>query len=198
MRNIVYFLIVIIPVLGNAQIENKSNWQLSYYGDLIFHPGFQVGYHVPFKKWEKVKQRKGIKVTKNKSLSWGADFIYYKHPKHHHGLVLSPNISYQRIKQNGNYFQTKFSLGYHRSFVDGITYIVDVNGQVESKRFVGQGTLYNSLSFDFGKDLRVRKDKPFRYFFQIGISGRFPHNKAYLPSIHSGLGIHYFFKSNKK
>lgn len=186
---------MVLSFSGFSQVENETNWQFSYYGDLLFHPGIEIGCQMPLKNWTKVKTKKKKEVTKHKSLNTGADFIYYWHPKHHHGLILCPNISYQRTKINGRYFQVKFGLGYHRSFVDGLTYTVDNDGKVESKRFVGQNTLYNSFAFDFGKDLRVEKELPLRWFFQIGISGRYPYNKSYLPNIHTGVGVHYFFKN---
>ena len=185
--------IVVAPaVLG--QIENETNWQFSFYGDMLIHPGIEVGYQLPLKNWQKIKSKKGVEKSKNKSLNTGLDFIYYWHKSHHHGLALNPYVSYQRTKQNGRYFQGKLSLGFHRSFVDGTTYLVDEHGNVASKYFSGQNSLYTSIAFDFGKDLRFTRDIPLRWFFQIGLSGRYPYNRSYLPSIHTGIGIHYFIK----
>lgn len=192
----IYTLIfwITFPFILNAQVENEKNWQFSYSGDLIIRHGVQVGYQIPLKNWNKVKTKKGQEITKYKSLNSGVDFSYYWQKQNHHGFTFSPYFAYQRIKQNGKYFQIKIGLGYHRSFVDGITYAVDDQGNVESKKFVGQNTFYNSLSFDFGKDLRIKKGKPIRWFLQFGLNGRFPYNKSYLPGIHTGAGIHYFFQ----
>lgn len=191
----IIFIALILSFSGSSQIENQPNWQFSYYGDVLFHPGIEIGYQIPLKNWTKVKSKKKKEVTKYKSLNAGIDFIYYLHRHHHHGLILSPSISYQRTRKNGRYFQAKFNLGYHRSVVDGLTYSVANNGIVESKRFVGQNTIYNSLAFDFGKNLRVEKEIPLRWFFQLGINGRYPYNKSYLPSLHMGFGIHFFIKN---
>lgn len=197
MKKLLLLLLVLIGISfsGLAQITNETNWQISYYGDVLINPGVAIGYQVPLKNWTSVKTKAKGDVSKYKSLNVGSDLIYYWFPEHHHGLILSPNVSYQRTKENGKYFQAKFSLGYHRSILDGTTYSVSTNDEVESKKFNGQGTLYNSLDFDFGKDLRVTKQKPFRWFFQIGLSGRTPYNNTYLPGIHTGFGIHYFISN---
>lgn len=194
---ILFTILATIPSITRAQTANERNWQFSYYGDVIFHPGFQIGYQVPLKNWVKVKRKRNNTIRKNKSLNTGADLTYYWHKDHHHGFIVSPYLSYQKVNQKGNYFQLKFSLGYHRSFVDGVVYSGDESGAVESKRLAGQNTMYNAFSFDFGKDLRVTEDIPIRYFFQIGINGRYPYNNSYLPGIHTGIGIHYFLKSKR-
>lgn len=191
---IIILLSMTIPIVGMAQVESVSNWQFSYYGDVLFHPGVKVGYEIPLRNWSKTKTRRGVEKTKYKSLNTGIDLIYYWHPQHHHGLILSPNVTYRRIKQNGKFFQLKLNAGFHRSFVDGQTYNVDNSGMVTQKGLAGQTSFYNALSFGFGKDLRVSKHKALRYLWEIGINGRFPYNKSYLPGIHLGLGIQLLSK----
>lgn len=194
-RLLILFLLILIHYTLSAQIENESNLQISYFGNLISYHGTSIGYQTPLKNWVNVKTKRQSKITKNKSLNIGADIAYYKHHDHHYGLIFSPYFSYLRTKDNGKYIQLKLGVGYHRSFVDGITYSVKDDGLVESKSHFGQNSFYNSISFDFGRDLRVTQQKPFRWFIQFGINGRYPYNKSLLPSLHTGLGVHYFLKS---
>lgn len=174
---------------------NSQNWSISYYGDLLIHPGIQLGRQVPLKNWKSTKDKRSRELNKYKSINAGVDVTYYWHQDHHHGLILSPNLSFQKVNANGKYFQIKVSIGYHRSIVDGLTYAVQENEEVVSQRGVGQSALFNALSFDFGKDLRITKQKPLRWFFQIGINGRSSYNNSYLPSLHTAFGIHYFIKN---
>lgn len=190
-------LLLIIPICSNAQADYKSSWQMGYYGDVIFHPGVKIGYEYALKNWTKTSIKKKGEVLKYKTFNTGIDFMYYWHPKHHHGLIVSPALSYRRIKENGRFFQIKLNLGLHRSLVDGTTYQVEKDGTVSKLGLAGQNTIYNSFSVGFGKDLSIKKEVPIRYYFDMGISGRFPYNHSYLVGFNLGFGIHYLLNSSK-
>lgn len=193
-RQLIILIVLFSPFFSNGQIENRPNWQLSYFGDMIIHPGFQIGYEHPIKEWMKTKTRKGQTIPKYKSLNAGLDFSYYWNPNHHHGFILSPFLNYRRTKESGKFFETKFNLGYHQSVVDGMTYQVSDQGEVTSNKWNGQSTLYSSLSFGFGKDWRVKKQIPIRHFWNIGVNARTPYNHAILFGLNFGIGVHYFIK----
>ena len=182
------------PLLLFGQIENQKNWQIGYYGDVVIHPGLKIGYEMPLKNWTTSKDKKKGVVNKYKSWNVGLEAMYYKHPQHHLGFIFSPNLSYRRTKENGKFTQIKLNMGYHKSWVDGITYTVNNMNEVAKENKAGQSTFYNSLSFGFGKDLRKKKNVPIRYYWELGLNSRTPYNKSVLLGMHLGFGIHYFLK----
>jgi len=184
-----------LSICGKAQISTPSFWEFGVFADNLAHPGFKVGYQTPFRDWVKVRQKKKGEITKYKSLYYGGDVGYYRHPKNHHGITISPNVSYLRIKENGKFFHLKLDLGYHRSIVDGKVYTVNDEGAFDRKSGYGQNTFYNSLSFSFGKSLDVTKNIPLRYFWGFGLSGRYPFNHFYLPAFRLNFGVQYLLKS---
>src|SRR5665811_1443612 len=104
-KNFIAWVFLILPLMGHAQMDHGPDWQISYYGDLALHPGVKIGYEVPFKNWIKTKaQKEGSDIRKYKYFNGGIDLAYYWHPLSHHGVILSPNINYQRIKENEHYF----------------------------------------------------------------------------------------------
>lgn len=191
-KNVILGLLMIFSHFqATCQYTQQASMQVGYYGDMVVHPGLQLGIEKPLTMWETDKKKK-----KYKSLNLGADLLYYWHPDNHHGIAVSPAFSYRRIKENGKFFQVKLNIGYHRSFADGKTYSVDESGSVSEVKLAGQNTLCNNLSVGFGKDLRVIKNKQIRYIWSVGINGRYPHNHSYLLGLNFGLGIHFIL--NKK
>lgn len=182
-QNLILFLLLSgTTLLG--QTENKSIFQIGYYGDVIFHPGIKMTYLAPLSSWAKEKPNQ----TKFKSILVGADVSYYKSPNHHHGVILGPNLSYRREKDNGKFIQWTIMAGIHRSITDGSTFEVRSKESIKHVKLAGQTSFYNSISFLFGKKLRENLS----YYAEVGLNGRTPYNNSYLTGIHVGLGIQYF------
>lgn len=166
-----------------GQTESNSTLQIGYYGDVIFHPGIKASYLKPISAWTKERRNK----TKYKALLVGADLAYYYNANHHHGLIVGPNFSYRRVKENGKFIQWSMMIGLHRSIIDGSTYEVIPGENFNKLTLAGQSSFYNSLSFLFGKKL----SDTIGYYTELGLNGRTPYNNSYLTGIHVGLGIQY-------
>lgn len=183
MKYVLVFLFFLHSIPLVAQEETPSSFSIGYYGDVVFNPGMRLAYDGAVKNWE------SSKGPKAKALLIGAELNYYFNRKTHHAFILGPTFSFKRTKINGRFVQFKWLSGVHQSLVDGMTYQFS-EGVLEEKRWNGQSTWYNSLSFGFGRKLSTQ----LAYYAEFGVNARYPFNHALLPGIHLSIGIQYLLQ----
>jgi len=172
-----------------AQSKSDHNWQVSLNSKDLIQPGLGLLYEHNVKNWTKEKANKQKK--KFKSVNLGTALHYSYKFRSHHSVMLGPNFNYRSQKENGKFTQWNYQMGYIKTFLDGDVFEVS-NNIVQQLQWQGQHGFYNSLTFGFGKDLRVKRNIPFRYAFNFGVTGRYPINKSFVPGSLFNFQIHHF------
>lgn len=194
----IFLLILSCQLDIHGQERAMGSWQIGYFGNNVIHPGFKVSKEYVLKTWEKTKDKVKGDKTSHRAYAFSPEFVFYRHKHNHYGLVLNPSVNYQRTRTTGGYVELRIGTGYHRSFLDGTTYRVNSNGEVETVPLPGQNTWISSITWSFGKDLRKTKELPIRYYMQLGASARTPYNHHFLPSVNVGFGMHYFIRLKER
>ena len=95
---------------------------VSYFGETLIHPGFEIGYEDNFYK------------QFNYTVSIGT----YAHQRHHTGLFLNAGFNWRYTLPVGYSMEFGAGLGYlHTWQHGGETYTVDKNGNVSTKTVLG-------------------------------------------------------------
>lgn len=166
--------------------------RVSYFGENMFHPGLKMGIEYPLKVKEMIKTKKNGN-TKRRGLAWimATNLGFYRHKKNHSGLFLNGEFGGRFITHKAKKLDFALGLGYIRTILDGETFIVDDQGQVQSKSTTGQGGFMPSISIGWGQDFYWKKKSPWawhikgQYFFQI------PYNAALLLRTGMEVGVSY-------
>ena len=122
MRHILLISLLSVSAMVSAQTIKPASINLSYFGEMITHPGLKTGVTFNLKNWNKNK----IDLTPS------VGFFY--HRNYQTGVFMLPELSYARMNKKGNYTAAGIGAGYMRSFIPNVYKLVD--GEV---RKTGQG-----------------------------------------------------------
>ncbi|MFB6319645.1 hypothetical protein [Saccharicrinis sp. FJH54] len=176
-----------------AQFKNIESVSISYYGEMITHPGIKVSPDFNFKEWVKTRHTKNdSSKTINKSLQVSPTFGFFYHKRYQTGLFFIPEAKFKRQNHKGGFYELGLGLGYLRTFIPN-TYEVNGSGDV-SKTIVGHNYFTSNYFVSFGKDLSLRKNIPFEYFIKpqfLYTVPNFPNGTGYFAI---ELGIRYSLK----
>jgi len=194
MRN---FLIVFILLLGlGSQLSAQSlfsqppEFQLSYFGEFMYHPGVKAGIHFPFSSSTKLKTKENRKrgrftKTKFKQLKLGGNIAFYQQRQHLTGYLANVELTYQRTKNKSfnpnkfKHFEAAIGLGYYRYQLKGTTFSTDGNTFQESN---GNGNAFlPSLSVAWGRTIPFIKKTDVRTFIKSSLYFEMPHGIGVLP-----------------
>ncbi|SDL11293.1 hypothetical protein SAMN05421823_104409 [Catalinimonas alkaloidigena] len=166
---------------GRAQ-----TWRIAYYGETVTHYGLKVGTQYPLKTSERLKKTEA-RVTRNWLFTPGV--ALYRHPQNHVGLVVAPEITYQRLGPKGGLLEAGIAPSYFRYFLEGQTYRVTPSGELQKKAWAGRSTFLPTLSLGIGKDLSVKKRIPLAWYTRLNWSVQVPYNASFLPRVALEAGI---------
>jgi hypothetical protein len=169
--------------------RKSSNLTLSYNSSLIY-PGVRAGVEFPVNTIYLTKiKRSGKKSEYVKDRFVTANLSWYHHPEFHDNLYLTMGWTMRRTKSNG--FLTEFSpeVGLSRTFLGGMTYQVDKNGNVIREKLAGYKYALVSVGGGIGYDFSKIKQKPIIIFSKANLLMMFPYNSTiYLrPAVEIGL-----------
>ena len=211
MRN---FLIVFILLLGlGSQLSAQSlfsqppEFQLSYFGEFIFHPGVKAGIHFPFSSSTKLKTKQNRKrgrftKTKFKQLKLGGNIGFYQQKQHLTGYLLNAELTYQRTNNKSfrpnkfSHFEAAIGIGYYRYQLKGTTFTTDGNSFQEKN---GNGNaLMPSLSVGWGRTLPFIKKTDIRSFVKSSLYLEMAHGTSVLPHYVLEIGFATSLGTRKK
>jgi len=143
---LVIFTFPLFVLNANAQgfFKSKPEFQVSYFGEFLFHPGIKVGAQIPFLEGEKIKskhrkQKGDFTLTKNRQLKIGANVGLYHQSNFHNGYFANIELTYQKRKHKSfkpnryKYFEASFGLGHFRYQLLGTTFTADGDALKEIK-----------------------------------------------------------------
>ncbi|MEZ5040396.1 MAG: hypothetical protein R2828_10900 [Saprospiraceae bacterium] len=189
--NIIFFLS--LPLFTMAQAASGKGLSIGYYGDFFSHPGLKITYEVPLAYRLKTKDKPDQTIQRHKLKLLESSFIWYQHQGNHIGLILLPEYTMRRTNENGSKRDFSFGLGYHRSFLNAKTYVLEDGGTFSLKKWAGQNTLFASFTYGLGKDYRWTQQKPWAWDVSFGLNARTPYNSSVIMGLHANVGLTYFF-----
>ena len=176
-----------------AQFKSLESVSISYYGEMITHPGLKVSADFNLKDWDKNKSsKKGALKTMNKSLIISPSLGSFYHRRYQTGLFFIPEVKYKRQNTQGGYCEFGVGAGFLRTFIPN-TYELNNRGEV-NKTTAGHNYFASSYFISFGKDLSVKKNQPIGYFIKpqfIYAAPNFPNGIGYFAL---ELGLQYNLK----
>jgi hypothetical protein len=202
MKKVLYFTLF-LGLLYTAWGQNTNPQQLSlnlsYFGETVIHPGIKVGLSYTF--WEKEKSRKhwfkgrqgrlGPKIRKHQFLV-GANVAFYNHANNHTGIQQDINFGWQRTNmRRGTMIGAQLGLGYQARFYNIPTLELGENGEPNQIAAAGRGHFAPSISVLWGKDLRVKGDKPISWYIKPNLFFLAPYNHTGVVNLALDLGISY-------
>ena len=162
-------------VLAQSDIDlptKKLEYQFSYFGEFIAHPGVKLGVNYPI--WQKAKskdrQKKNYLLTKTKIKQWkiGTNAAFYHQVNNHNGYLWNVELTYQTIKTKSKkpnklkYFDASFGLGYYHYELIGKTFQSTEN---DFEEINGNGNaLMPTLAVAWGRNIRFMKETDVRYY----------------------------------
>jgi len=172
---------------------------VGYYANYLTHSGMKLGYTIPVRGIEKIKERtrKNGKVwtkTRIRSLLVSGNIGFYVQDESHTNLFLTAELTRRNSRKDGLFLQHGIGLGYIRTFYHGKTYEVLDDVLEESK--ASQGGLMPAFFAGFGYDFSLRKKgkaKPIQLILQSGLFAQLPYNSAFIIRNNFEFKVSYLF-----
>jgi len=182
MRKLFFTLAGLLLLTASYAQEVK----LSYFGETFTHYGAKAAFSTHIRSWEKLNRKDKAVV---RSLVFSPALAIYRHPQNHIGIIVMPEIAFQRQNSKGAFFETGLSPGLFRSFLEGKTYEVTNEGQLEQVRLAGRTAFMPSAFIGFGKNLQVSQSVPVSWFVRFHVLKQMPYNHSSLTRIALEAGI---------
>jgi len=181
-------IFIVLFFIGNLIYAQENNRiipiNISYFGEMIVHPGIEIGYENTFYKW----------------FNYTASIGTYVHQRNHVGLFLSAGINWRYTFPIGYSMEFGLGLGYlHTWEHGGDVYIVDDNGNVSVKPKYGRPHFMPSVKLGLlGWDLRKKSNIPIRINTDIIVFGQYPFNNYLLPHVALKIGVTYYYEFTQR
>jgi hypothetical protein len=165
MRTFIIIFLLGFTMLAFGQVKKPDVISISYYGEMITHPGFKISADFDIKEWDKTKAtKKDSSKTINKNLILSPTMGLFYHKRYQTGLFFIPEIKYKRQNPKGRFYEVGIGSGYFRTFIPN-TYEVNSNGAV-NKTNASYNYFASNFFISFGKDLSIKKNLPIAYFIK--------------------------------
>ena len=180
-------LVVGLFILTPKNTQGQSV-RISYYGETFTHYGLKAAYEYPLlsKIKEQNQSRKMLLIAPSAAL--------YRHPHNHFGIIIAPELMYRRIGKRGALFEAGIAPAYFRYFLEGSTYQVAANGELERVRYAGGNAFLPTVFAGIGRDMSIRHGLPFTWYTRLNISQQRPYNTSSLTRFSLEIGAIFPFK----
>lgn len=174
LRTVIYCITSLLFVV-NAKGQNNSKSfssseytpiYLSYYGNLLSHPGIKVGFD-----WnlliKEINKNKRKPKTIHKVFFISPNLSFYHHQHSHKGLNLGLDAGYRRYNNRLFYRELNIGTYYHRRYNEGDTWEVSEDGSINNIGTSSRGYFSPSLSFAIGKRFKLKENIPLDVFARL-------------------------------
>ena len=164
---------------------------LSYYGNLVTHPGFEFNVEKTlFEKQRSKEKKKGTKTIKKEYLI-NPSFAFYSHKTSNKNLLLSAEMIRRRQKNDKkSYREYGIGLGYLRKFNTGETWVIKNDGSVKKKKITSsRGYFTPSLTIGTGRRFMIQEKLPITVFSKLNTNLILGYNAGWVPEFSLELGI---------
>ncbi len=191
-------LIIFITVFCAVQGKAQHSWGAGYFSSFPINPGIQGYYEIPLKTetiYQGKKKNKQLKQISENSIR--TQFMAYYNAENYLGLALIPQWIFRITNAKGYQLYFGPGMGYHRSFTDAVSYVLQPDGSFETKKINGQNNIIVTATVGVGTNPTIRKKKT-GYYFEMGGSIRGPFNSAILPAVYIGFGAYKKIAKHEK
>lgn len=166
--SLVFFLLVSqTPVM--AQVEPAGQWaapewEVSYFGEMFYHPGLMLGANFPYTRFSVAKEKSSKKrgsyfIERKRQYVIGSNLGMYFQPENHQGYLLNGEFGYRSLKtksykaEKNSFWQIDLGVGLYYYDLNGRTFRIGDSGFEEIK---GDGFAFMpSLSYSWGRSLGI-------------------------------------------
>ncbi|MDW3652447.1 MAG: hypothetical protein R8P61_35550 [Bacteroidia bacterium] len=183
-----------------AQVEPAGEWasievEVSYFGEMMWHPGAQIGVNFPYTERSVAREKESKKrgtyfVERKRQFIFGGNVAAYVQPNNHFGLLTNAEIGYRSLKTKSfkpekiKFWELDLGLGLYHYELAGKTFVSTESGFEEIK---GHGTAFMpSFSISSGRSLRISSLR-LLWFNKISAAWEIPFN--------IGSQYHFIFQS---
>lgn len=160
--------------------------RIAYFGETISHYGVKIGLAFPLLRTEKAKAN-GLVVERE--LQFGPSLAIYRHPHHHVGVILAPELNWRRTGSRGGFYELGLAPSLYRYFLEADTYQVGDDGEFERVPLAGRFAFLPTVSVGLGRDLSVRGGIPLAWYLRLDLMRQFPYNAGGLSRFALEAGI---------
>ena len=192
MRKLILTFLAISPIVLIGQTFKPDGISISYFGEMVTHPGLMLSFDYNLKSWTKAKKKGDKTILKSLKLEPGLGFYYHK--RYQTGVLLNTELQFNRQSPKGNFFGYGFGLGYLRTFIPN-TFEVSEGGKVEQTT-AGHNYFAPGIFFTLGKDLSIKRNIPLCWFIKPNIIMALPNFPTTVTYFVLELGITYKLKLN--
>ncbi|RRB04999.1 hypothetical protein EHT25_12845 [Larkinella rosea] len=172
-------VLLILP----APEATAQQLRVAYFGETVTHYGLKVAYEHP------LISRTITRNSARKEFLFTPGLAVYNHPDNHVGVIVSPELAYQRSGRRGGVFEVSLSNSYFRYFLAGQTFEVDETGGFRRVRMAGRGAYLPTVSVGFGQDLSIRKNRSLAWYARLNLMQQRPYNASTLMRFGIECGI---------
>ena len=178
-----------------ARIRGPKSVSLSYFGEMISHPGLKIGYNHQFhlrthhKKRKSKKKNEYVFVRRGYLLSISAGG--FNHNRYQTGYFTFLEPKYRVENKSGLFYEIALGGGYMKTVTPSV-YVE--NGDLKEKYFHNDYFI-SSISGCFGKNLTLSKNVPIEWFIKpqfIYALPNFPKGVGYFAL---EIGVSYHLKA---
>lgn len=156
-----------------ATYAPSTGFRAEYLGAII-SPGFKLGVERPFKYTQIDKFQKNKTKTLYKERYCSYSLGMYHRNNYHTNIFSQAELIARRQKSKGLYYESSLGLGLSRTFVDGATFSVSDDGEVEKIPLSGNWYTLASLGGGIGYNASLTKQKPYSVYLKYHFLFMFP------------------------
>jgi hypothetical protein len=154
MKKIFLIVFILMPFCLNGQ--SKTNLlSLSYFGEMISHPGFRVGLEVPVTEWGDSNQN---------HVTIGPSIGLFCHKRYQTSYFFINDFTYRRAGKKGSFYSAGIGIGFQNSQVPN-TYYPLKDGSAH-KLNANHWYMLADLSFSLDKKMNFIKEKEVHVFIK--------------------------------
>lgn len=161
---------------------------VSYYGNLVTHPGLKIGMDWNLLLVEKTKEKRKKIKTIRKVLLVSPSIAWYRQKQSHTGLLLSADLQWRRYTKRLFFTELGFGLGTFHKFNAGETWAVKSDGSIKQKKLTSRVYFTPALSFGYGKRLLVANELPLDVYTRLNGNILVGYNAGAVPELSFELG----------
>ncbi|MBN1119324.1 MAG: hypothetical protein JXA77_19090 [Bacteroidales bacterium] len=192
MKVIIFILLVSFSSACFAQKEiNSASLKISYFGEMITHPGLKCGIEYSLLTRNISKETKRKTKEKKCEIIIGSNLGAYTHFKYNTGVFLNGEIGYRTTRSTGNIFDFMFGAGYLRTFLNSETFEIGENAEVNKVFLAGNNSFMPSVSFGFGRDISQKSEVFDSWYLKPIIFLQTQHNSGILPHLALEAGLNF-------
>lgn len=204
MKNL-FLIILCVPILVYGQKKNKNVYMdenfdekfvsLSYYGELIYHPGFKYQIDNPIKS--RVKERTKKKFfkpsetyikTKRRTVYNSLAFVQYNHFGHSHSFQLQSQRTWRMTKSYGYFWAYSAGIGAQIAFNSNPTYKVNDNNELRRVYLANNRYITIPVNLEYGYDFSKKTKWDAQVFTRLGGNILLNYNSFIYPQISLEFG----------